>query len=471
MNLADKLKRLQDRRNEVLKSMEALHAMADGEARLLDDDESKTFEELQSEVEALDVQIKQTESLAKLMAGRARPAGETGATEADPSDSNAQRTGPPVARKGTVVDLGQSRILGTSRNLEKGTVFTRYAMALAASKGNLNAAHEIARNNWGKSTPEVASILKAAVAAGTTTDANWAKPLTEYRDATAEFIELLRPETIIGKMNGFRRVPFNIRIPRQTAGSSVSWVGQGSPKPVTKLQFDSVTIPITKVAGIVVITQELARLSQPSAEALVRNDMIETISQFMDEQFIDPTVAPVNGVSPGSITNGVTPIVSSGSTVAQIISDTNAALMQLVTAKIRLTGLYWVMSPRSWMYLSTLRTAQDVYAFPELQNANPTFRGIPVVTSTGVEITDGAQPEDPKTTFIALVSAPEVLMADDGEVLLDVSTEASVAMFDDGAGALTSLWQNNLIGIRAERFAHWMRRRAGVVAVISGVSY
>jgi hypothetical protein len=77
------------------------------------------------------------------------------------------------------------------RNLAKGTAFTRYAMALAASKGNLVQAAETAKQ-WKESTPEVERVLKAAVAAGTTTDSAWASPLVDYRMMAEEFIELLR---------------------------------------------------------------------------------------------------------------------------------------------------------------------------------------------------------------------------------------------------------------------------------------
>ena len=33
---------------------------------------------------------------------------------------------------------------------------------------------------------------------------------------------------------------------------------------------------------------------------------------------------------------------------------------------------------------------------------------------------------------------------------------------------LVSLWQQNMLGIKAERFIYWLRRRDGVVQVISG---
>jgi hypothetical protein len=56
-------------------------------------------------------------------------------------------------------------------------------------------------------------------------------------------------------------------------------------------------------------------------------------------------------------------------------------------------------------------------------------------------------------------------------VTIDASTEASLQM--DTAPAtppttLISLWQQNMLGIKAERFIYWMARRAGVVQVITG---
>jgi hypothetical protein len=119
-----------------------------------------------------------------------------------------------------------------------------------------------------------------------------------------DFIELLRPATILGKIPGLRVVPFNTKVPSQTGGGSYGWVGEMKPKPLTKLAFASVALGITKVAGIVVLTEEVIRLSNPSAEKLVRDDMVAGIAQFLDAQFIDPAVAAVAGVNPASITNG-----------------------------------------------------------------------------------------------------------------------------------------------------------------------
>lgn len=462
MNYAEILKRLQEQREAAVAKMQGIHSKAVEEGRTFSEAEQGTFAQLKKEVESIDAQIQSTKDMETLMGQQALP---IGAQKAAGSEGAANGGG------GTALAVRPGASISLKSNLPKGTVFTRYAMALAASKGNLHAAAEMSKNLWGDSTPQVERIIKAAVAAGSTTDTNWAKPLAEYRDATGEFIELLRPATIIGRMAGFVQVPFNVRIPRQTAGTSVGWVGQASPKAVNRLQFDSVVIPITKIAGIVVITQELARFSQPSAEALVRSDMIQTIATYMDSQMIDPAVTS-STARPASVTNGVTGIASTGATLTAILTDTTAAMLQLANSNIPMQNWYWIMHPRTAMFLMDLRTAQDVYAFPGLQlpEGQKTFRGFPVIISTGVPVTDVVDPGT-DTTIIILVAAGEILLADDGEVMLDVSTEAAVAMDDTGVGTLTSLWQNNLIGLRAERYVHWLKRRNNAVAVIEDVAY
>jgi len=403
---------------------------------------------------------------------KAAAADDGGEDDEDDAQDNGADAVNKNAGKGTAVELkGNGAGLRVHRNLPKGTAFTRFAMAVAASKGNLMQAEATAKSMWGDSTPEVARVIKAAVAAGNTTDATWAKPLVDYRLMADEFVELLRPETILGKIQGLRRVPFNVRMARQTAGSTVGWVGEGNPKPVSKLAFDTIQMPETKIAGIVVLTMELARFSSPSAEAVVRADMIEAIAAFSDRAFIDPSLAGNTGVNPASITNGGTKVASTGSTLAEIDADLLAARLAFVNNNIPLASAYWIMNPATRMALEEKRTTQDVLAYPEV--AQGRLKGIPIVESNtvGTFDSDGAGANTAEF-YIALISAPNILLADDGQVMLDSSGEASISMTDDGVGTtLTSLWQRNMIGLRAERLIHWMTRRANAVYVITDVNY
>jgi HK97 family phage major capsid protein len=376
---------------------------------------------------------------------------------------------------GSIVDLGDGRRLQVVRNLPKGAAFTRYAMSLAAAKGNTMAAAEIAKAVWSKETPEVEAVLRAAVAAGTTTDTTWAAPLAQYVQMASEFVELLYPETFIGRMAGFHSVPFLVRMPRQTAGASAGWVGEGSPKPTSSLSFESVTIPHTKIAVIVAITEELARFSSPSAEATVRNDLIRTISEFMDKQLVDPTINSIADVSPASITYGANTADSTGKTVAQVTADLNGAMTSLAVNNIPLRNRYWLLHPRTANYLMTLRTQQDIFAFRD-EMVLGKLLGIPFLMSANMPLFDQTSPSDPSTleTYIVLVEASEIFLADDGQVMLDVSREASLQMLTNpagGAAQLVSLWQNNLVGIRAERFIYWAPRRAAAVYIVKQVAY
>jgi len=267
-------------------------------------------------------------------------------------------------------------------------------------------------------------------------------------------------------LTGLRRVPFNIRVAGKTQGSTVGWVGQGLPKPVSELKFNEVTLGFAKAAGIVVISQELARFSAPSAEALIRQDLLDTMAQFMDEQFINPAVVAVANVSPAGITNGVSHAAATGTTVAQITADVKAAFAAFIAANLAPTQGVWVMSPVTALGLSLIRTSQDVFAFPDITMNGGTFFGLPVITSKSVpgSVSGG--------TIMVLMDQSEVFFADDGGVRLDASEQASLQMDSApsaGAQSLVSLWQNNLVGIRAERFMNWQRKRDSAVYYIDSV--
>ena len=417
----------------------------------LDETAREEYDTLKEENVSIDDHIQRLKDHEVLMSKSAKPV--TGAT--DPGSAASIRQGAVISVKGN--------------NLPKGTGFTRYAMALARSKGNLVQAVEIAKQ-WHDSTPEVETVLKAAVASGDTTSSNWAVELADYTYMASEFIDLLRPATIIGRIQGFRRVPFMIRMPATAAGVSAAWVGQGLGKPLSAMDFDTVTLAQNKIACIVVLTEELVRFSSPSAEAVVRQDMIDAMSQYMDQQFIDPTVAVSGTVRPASITNGASNNATTGTTIAAITTDVGVLMNKFINANITLRAGVWVMHPRTALYLSMLRTAQDVFAYPTIQMSGGTFYGMPVITSANVPIDTG------NDTYMILMDASEVFLADDGGVSLDISREASLNMVNtsdakDTPSTMVSLWQHNLVGLRAERYITYKRRRTAAVSYIKDITF
>lgn len=344
-------------------------------------------------------------------------------------------------------------------NTPPGTAFVRLACAkVICYKNGWNPVDYAKR--WDDSTPEVALALKAAVNVGTATDAVWAGPLV-HPNISTDFLELLRAATILGKIPGLRIVPFNTLIPSQTAGGSYAWVGEGAAKPVTSLGFASVTLTWAKAAGIIAITEELARLSSPSAEALVRNDMVAGIARFLDSQFTDPTIAAVAGVHPASVTNGAPNAAATGNPLADMMSVIN----YFAVNNVDVSGLTILMSPTNALSLAFRTYYDGSPMFPGISVTGGTYRGINIVTSNTVG-----------NNVIAL-QPNLILYADDGGVTIDVSREASIQMNSapdsppTAATVMVSLWQNNMIGLRAERFINWQVANAHAVYYLTAANW
>jgi HK97 family phage major capsid protein len=409
MNIQEQIRSLEATHASLIGQQTSIMDKARAEGRTLDTAEQDAFDELTPKVGSVLKDIERCRHMERAVLPSATPVAGQNQGEAL------------QARAGAVITAGRSVV-------PKGTAFVRYAMALANGRGSISDALMFAQR-WKDSTPEVLVALQQKVGtAGTTTDADWAAPLVYPTQLASEFLELLRPATVLGKLN-LRRVPFNVRIARQTAGSTVNWVGESLPKPLSDLAFDYVTLGYTKVAGIVVITEELARLSSPSAEATVRADMIAQIAQFLDEQFLDPAVTASAGVRPASVN-----ISPSGS--ALVMSE--------------------IMAASIGMMVNALGQPE----FGGLGASGGTLAGLPVVTSQSTALADQ----------IVMIKQSDVLLADDGGVTVDVSREATLDLAGGTAPAF-SLWQRNCVGIRAERWVNWAKARSAAVGLISGADY
>lgn len=302
-------------------------------------------------------------------------------------------------------------------------------------------------------------VQKAAVASGTTTDATWAGPLAAANPLADAFLEYLRPATLLGRIPNLRRVPFNITVPAQTAAGTYSWVGQGNASPVTKGDFGTLSLGAAKSSGIIVITEELATLSRPGADVVMRNELVKGIAQFLDTQFVDPTVAAVAGVSPASVTNGTTAITSAGTSSANALTDLQALITQFVAANPDVENMVLLMKPANAVAISRAANA------PSLGLNGGSIYGIPVVTSGSVG-----------DRLIAL-DAQGILYADDGGTDISVSRSAAIQMDSspanpsDATTVLVALWQRDLVGFRATRWINWARALTSSSKYVSGAAY
>jgi hypothetical protein len=200
----------------------------------------------------------------------------------------------------------------------------------------------------------------------------------------------------------------------------------------------------------------------------VRDLLADAIRFKIDSTFISAAAA-VAGVSPAGITNGITPIASSGTTAAAIATDLQKVAAAFIAANIDPRQVTAVMNPVQLLYLMGLRGVNDAAYFPTLTAEGGTIYGMRVVTTTQIPIT-GVAPT--RVASILFIHQPSVLLASDPAIRVDVSREAAVEMSNDpevDSGALISLWQNNMVGLLLEQFITWARAREAGVQVLTGV--
>lgn len=336
--------------------------------------------------------------------------------------------------------------------------FMRYLSLVYKNDGREYQAYEMYKLAYPRSV-NLELVHKAAVAAGTTIDATWAGPLAVANPLAEAFLEYLRPATLLGRIQNLRQVPFNVTVPAQTTAGTYSWVGQGNASPVTKGDFATLSLSAAKASGIIVITEELARLSRPGAEVVLRTELVKGIAQFLDQQFVDPTVAAVANVSPASITNGTTAITSAGTSQANAATDLQALLTQFIAANPDIENLVLLMKPANAVAIARATNT------PTLGLTGGSIYGIPVVTSSNVG-----------DRLIAL-DAQGILYADDGGTEISASRSAAIQMDSspsnpsDATTVLVSFFQRDLVGFRATRWINWVRALTSSVKYVSGAAY
>jgi HK97 family phage major capsid protein len=449
-------------------AMDDLGKKSSEEGRTFDASEQEEFDGYVADNDELKGHLKRLHILHNINVQNAKEVRASTSTEASASRAPSQYRAP----------------IQIKRQIEKGTGFIRLMAARWIAQQEGRPAYEIAQEKWGD-TPEVAAALKggvtatnwiskAAVAAGTTESSDWASPLVITQNLASEFLDALRPATILGRIPGLRMVPFNIQVPRTLTDPTGYWVGQGDQKPMSSMTFDSVTLDFHKLAAIVAITEELARFSSPSAEQTVRTALMHALTYRMDRDLLDPDIAAVTAIKPASLTNGVTPTAASGTTAAAFRQDFGDMMATFLGLNMSPSGLVLVMTSAQAMRLSLMRNSLGNKEFPDIGIAGGALEGIPVITSENI-VASGGSPTDGYP--IVAINAPEILVADDGGVSIDISREASVQMNDapdspeTTSTVLVSFWQRNYIGIKAERFVTWKKGRTGAVQFISHAKY
>lgn len=469
MNYAEQISAFETKRAALVAANEAIMEKAAGEGATLDASQKEEFDGNETDIAEIDDHLKRLRAMEAKAKSTAKP------VNGDNADDASRTRG------------GERIQVKTEEKLAPGIEFARLVKCFGMAKGSIDGAISIAKGRYGENANAVgalsfmqqrgmSSITKAEVPAGANVSGNWATDLVGTEtSAFADFVEFLRPQTILGKfgMNGIpslRSVPFRVPLVTQTSGGEGYWVGEGKPKPLTSFGFSRTTLEPLKVANIAVLTKEMIRDSSPSAEMIVRDELAAALRQRLDIDFINPSKTASAGVSPASITNGAESIVSTGVDADDIRLDVRSLMQKFIDADNPPVSGVWIMSSSNALALSMLVNALGQPEFTGIGMNGGVFMGLPVITSEHVP-----------AGVVVLLNASDIYFADEGGITVDMSTEASLEMLDSSlqqsavadvnATSLVSMFQTNSVAFLAERSLNWARRRTSAVAYLTSADW
>ena len=438
-------------KQEKIDEMKSIAAKAAEEGRSMEAQEAEHFDGLKAQVKQLDSDIDRLKSLADLDVASAEPV-ENDAKK----KSFAQQFPVPSSVKNT-------------EKLEEGIGFARYARVKALSRIENADVIQIAKTLYPKDEKLISSFTKASVPAANTGNAQWAGNLiNEGGAAFADFVEYLRPRTLLGRISSnLRSIPFNSPVLIQSTGGRGAWVSEGHAKPATSWTYARTKLAPLKVAALAVATKETLKYSSTSADRLIRDELTRAIGATIDTTFIS-TAAAVVDESPAGLLNGTVPLtLSSGSTDDDVRCDAQAFMRAFTGANLSLEGAFWIMPERVAIALSLMQNALGQSAFPGMTYNGGVLFGIPVFVSSYAPTTSAG-------SVVALVKGDEIFLGDEGGIDVSMSDQATIEM-DDAPGAdsttptgatkaFVNLWQTNSVGWIVERYINWSKRRASSVA-------
>jgi HK97 family phage major capsid protein len=301
-----------------------------------------------------------------------------------------------------------------------------------------------------KAPLRVIQFVKAAQSAGSISG-SWGSSLALQSLATAFLSSLTGVSAFDALWPNMLQVPLRTSVVAVSAILSAGSIAEASIKPASRLSLSASELDAVKAAAFIAVSAELLKLGGPMATALLERELRTAIARATNSIFLPILTAN----APSFASSGVAALgvrQDLRTLVANVSSGANSKLFLIVTRKIA----------EAW---SVLPDASGAAAFPTVTVNGGTIGGMTIVVVD--EATDGE---------IILVDATQVAAGSEG-LVLDNSMQATLqldAPADSPVSAstvMTSVWQNNLAAIKAERYIGAKLLRPDAVAKIIGAAY
>ena len=307
----------------------------------------------------------------------------------------------------------------------------------ALSKGRRSDARRLADEQATSRVQDIQERAEPGAIGGTSPQ--WGQELAgdSFRQLAAGFVSALSHEGVFdAALSDMVQQPLRTRLAVNLLTVAASEVDEYAEKPVSQLAFRSDVLEARKAAAIVVLSQELARLAQ--ADEAIGAALRRGVVAATDASFLSYLI---------SLT---TPVPSSG----DVLEDLAAAFATVSTG----TGSRWylVVTPAAAAQLA-FTSGIAGQAFPQMTPSGGTI-GITVLVSDQLQAGQ------------AVLFDASSIAATSEAVTVSAAGEASVDL-GDSPGTLASLWQRDLVAVKAERFYGFAALRPETIASLSGATY
>jgi Phage capsid family len=235
-----------------------------------------------------------------------------------------------------------------------------------------------------------------------------------------------------------------------SGASAASEIDRGGAIPVHKVDVANQTVARRKVAGMVVVSNELLRQSAQAAESLITTELRGSIGHGLDDAFV------------ADLTSGLTPHTSQGP-----LADA-ATLMADVGLRAN-SRPFWICGPQAAAILATSNIG-NVRAAPDV---NPTsggsLLGWPLFITAALDyelvLADGSKFAGNLAEVEISYSAQAAIEADDAPAGGLAGSPSTLTAL--GTTSLISLWQENCSGLKAVQYFGFQVLRSGAASVVS----
>lgn len=340
---------------------------------------------------------------------------------------------------------------------EKGLKMGRLIRCLAAGRGDPLRAARHADKLFGED-----NATSKALAAGDAT----AGGFLVGEEMSSEVIELLRPQAVVRRANPVM-MPMdrgNLTLPKITGGAQSSYVGENDNGGLTEAAFGTVKLTFKKMVTLVPVSNDLLRFASYNADAIVRDDLVQSMATREDLAFIrgdglQDTPLGMRNWAPAANVFDANATVN----LDNVTNDLGTALLNLENADVRMIRPTWFISPTTKKYLMTVRDGNGNYAFRD-EMLRGTLWGFPFHSTTQIPANLGGGSNESE---VYLVDMADAVIGESTDMTIDASGEAA---YFDGATVQSSFSRDQTV-IRAIAEHDFAMRHDASISVITAVTW